>query len=108
MAAVCAIIKALGYEKLFESIAIVTTEWIATDKNSDIAGLLTAIDTSIKAFHPSFNFADSEFKNLRLYEEGYVKEGIGAGALTAYAYLHGESKEDMLKGVESIYKAFCG
>lgn len=108
MAAVCAIIKALGYEKSFENIALVTTEWIATDKNSDIAGLLTAIDTSIKAFHPSFNFADSEFKNLRLYEEGYVKEGIGAGALTAHAYLHGASKDDMLKGVESIYKAFCG
>lgn len=106
MAAVCAIIKALGYG--FDRLALATTKWIAEDKNSDIAGLLAAIDPSINAFYPDFDFADSEFKNLKLYEQGFVKEGIGAGAVTVHAYLQGVSKDALRHGVEDIYRAFAG
>jgi uncharacterized protein (TIGR00303 family) len=108
MAAVCAVIKALGFASSFENIALATTKWIATDKTSDIAGLLASIDSSINAYYPNFDFADSEFKNLRLYEEGFVKEGIGAGAVTMHAYLQGADKDGLRKGVEDIYKAFVG
>jgi uncharacterized protein (TIGR00303 family) len=106
MAAVCAVIKALGYS--FDGVALATTKWIAEDKNSDIAGLLAAIDPTINAFYPDFDFADSEFKNLRLYEEGFVKEGIGAGAVSVHAYLQGVSKDALRCGVEDIYRAFAG
>ncbi len=108
MAAVCAVIKALGLTSLFENIALATTKWIATDKTSDITGLLSAIDPSINAFYPNFDFADSEFKNLRLYEDGFVKEGIGAGAVILHAYLQGADKESLREGVEDIYRAFAG
>lgn len=106
MAAVCALIKALGLS--FDNIALATTKWIATDTTSDIAGLLASIDPAINAFYPDFDFADSEFKNLRLYEEGFVKEGIGAGAVSVHAYLQGVDKDSLRKGVEDIYRAFCG
>jgi uncharacterized protein (TIGR00303 family) len=106
MAAVCALIKALGFS--FDNIAIATTKWIATDTTSDIAGLLASIDPAINAFYPDFDFADSEFKNLRLYEEGFVKEGIGAGAVSVHAYLQGVDKKSLREGVEDIYRAFCG
>lgn len=106
MAAVCAIIKALGYG--FDNIALATTKWIAGDKNSDIAGLLASIDPAINAFYPDFDFADSEYKNLLLYEQGFVKEGIGAGAVTVHAYLQGADKTGLREGVEDIYRAFAG
>ncbi len=106
MAAVCALIKALGLS--FDNIALATTKWIATDATSDIAGLLASIDPAINAFYPDFDFADSEFKNLRLYEEGFVKEGIGAGAVSVHAYLQGVDKKSLREGVEDIYRAFCG
>ncbi|MGE4398930.1 MAG: nicotinate mononucleotide-dependent phosphoribosyltransferase CobT [Campylobacterales bacterium] len=106
MAAVCAVIKALGYG--FEDIALATTKWIAEDKTSDITGLLASIDPTINAFYPDFDFADSEFANLRLYEQGFVKEGIGAGAVTVHAYLQGVSKDALCHGVEDIYRAFAG
>lgn len=106
MAAVCAIIKALGYD--FDGIALTTTKWIAEDKTSDITGLLASIDPTINAFYPDFDFADSEFANLRLYEQGFVKEGIGAGAVTVHAYLQGVSKDALRHGVEDIYRAFAG
>lgn len=107
MAAVCAIIKAVGEKEAFKNIALITTEWVAKDAHSDIARLLHSIEPSINAFYPSFNFADSEFKNLRLYEQGFVKEGVGAGAVTAYAYLHGVDGNAIRLGVEDIYRAFC-
>lgn len=106
MTAVCALIKVLGYG--FDNIALATTKWIATDKTSDIAGLLASIDPAINAFYPDFDFADSEFANLRLYEQGFVKEGIGAGAVTVHAYLQGVGKDALRHGVEDIYRAFAG
>lgn len=105
MAAVCALIKALGYG--FDNIALATTKWIAEDATSDIAGLLASIDPSINAFYPDFDFADSEFANLRLYEEGFVKEGIGAGAVSVHAYLNGVDKKSLREGVEEIYRALA-
>lgn len=107
MAAVCAIIKALGLADSFKNIALITTRWIAKDGSSDIAALLSSIDASINAFYSSLSFENSEFKNLRLYEEGFVKEGIGAGAITAYAYLNGHDEEELLNGVDQIYGAFA-
>lgn len=108
MAAVCAIIKAISGSEPFANIALITTEWIAKDKDSNISGLLSMIDGSINGFYPAFNFADSKYKNLRLYEEGAVKEGIGAGAVAAHSYIQGVDKTELLNGVEEIYGAFCG
>jgi len=107
MAALCAILKRVGDGVNFKNIALMTTKWIAKDEHSDIAGLLSGIDPKINAFYADFDFAASGFKNLNLYDEGYVKEGIGAGSVISYAYLKGVKKEAIVKGVEDIYRTFC-
>lgn len=108
MAAVCALIKAISGSEPFSNISLITTEWIAKDKNSDIRGLLSKIEGGINAFYPAFNFANSKYKNLRIYEEGAVKEGIGAGAVAAHSYMKGVSGDELLAAIEEIYGAFCG
>lgn len=107
MAALCAVIKKLDNGADFENIALMTTKWIFEDKNSNIAQLLKNIDPKINAFYADFDFKLSTFKNLNLYDEGFVKEGIGAGAIISYGYLKGVEKEAIVQGVEEIYRSFC-
>jgi len=109
MAAVLAILKELkddGENINFKNIALITTKWIAHDRQSNIATLLCAIDTTINAFYSDFDFSDSNIKNLNLYDDGYVKEGVAAGAAIAYAYLNGVKQKEITKKIEDIYSSF--
>jgi len=109
MAAIMAILKELsedGENVNFKNIALITTKWIAHDRQSNIATLLCAIDPKLNAFYSDFDFSDSNIKNLCLYDDGYVKEGVSAGASLAYAYLNGITKKEITKKVEDIYSSF--
>jgi len=110
MAAVLAILKALSQEGEnvnFENIALITTKWIVEDSQSDISALLHAIDPGFNAFYSDFDFSDSSVKNLRLYDEGYVKEGVAAGANIVYAYLNGVTQKQITAKVEQLYASFA-
>jgi len=51
------------------------------------------------------DFSASRYKNLSLYEEGYVKEGVGAGALALAAMLyHDLNNADFLPEIERVYE----
>jgi len=109
MAAVLAILKEIQTAKEninFKNTALITTKWIAHDRQSNIATLLCAIDPTLNAFFVDFDFSASDIKNLRLYDEGYVKEGIASGANIAYAYLNGITQEEITSKVEEIYSSF--
>jgi len=109
MAAIMAILKELsedGEKVNFKNIALITTKWIVQDRESNISTLLCAIDPKLNAFYSDFDFSDSNVKNLRLYDDGYVKEGVSAGATIAYAYLNGINQKEITKKVEDIYSSF--
>jgi len=110
MAAILAILKELedfGEKINFQNIALITTKWITHDINSNIATLLCSIDATINAFYADFDFSDSDIKNLGLYDKGYVKEGIAAGANIVYAYINGVPQKEITKKVEEIYSSFA-
>ena len=44
-----------------------------------------------------YRFEDSNQKVLRDYEIGYVKEGVGAGALSLLAQLKGLTQKEMIE-----------
>ena len=44
-----------------------------------------------------FRFKDSHQKVLRDYEIGYVKEGVGAGALSLLAQIKGLTQKEMVE-----------
>jgi len=104
MCAVLAILKRLGidYEK---RLAIWTTKWIALDKQSDIVGLVKDIDERVPLVAAWLDFSKSRYRGLRMYEEGYVKEGVGAGGTALTVMLRrGLSVDELVEEIEREYR----
>ncbi len=88
-----------------ENLAIATTSWVSEDENADIPGLLARLPVPVMMFAARLNFAASRHQNLRLYEEGFVKEGVGAGALALAAMLYrGLDSRALLPAIEAVYE----
>ncbi len=108
MVAVAALVKALTENKnfyIFRNIAIATTKWVSEDCDSDIVSLMNDIQLPVPLFSANLNFLYSKHDNLKLYEEGYVKEGVGAGALSVVVFNNtNKSHDDFLKKIESVYE----
>lgn len=100
MTAAAAIIKEFNRERL-KDIAIGTTKWIINDTSSDILYLARQINIPVIASW--LDFSKSKFEGLRVYEKGFVKEGVGAGGASVYSISRGVSSEQLLSKVEEIY-----
>lgn len=65
--------------------AVVTTAWVAQEPVSDLRGLLRRIgerwQVEPQLLHTRLRFHHCRSSALRDYERGYIKEGVGAGAL---------------------------
>jgi len=85
-----------------DNITLATTQWVAKDKNSDIAHLLSLLSYTPHALYTEFSFADAEIPVLKKYDEGEAKEGVGAGASLAYAAVNSLSNEEVLREIELI------
>jgi NaMN:DMB phosphoribosyltransferase len=63
----------------------VTTAWVAQEPSSDLEGLLGRIgerwQVAPQLLHSGLRFHRCRSGALRDYEQGYVKEGVGAGGL---------------------------
>ncbi|NJE61283.1 nicotinate mononucleotide-dependent phosphoribosyltransferase CobT [Thermococcus sp. 21S7] len=99
MLAVSALIKALG--ESLDRFMIATTRWVVNDRSATF--LETAKEIGIVTYAADLDFSKSEFKGLRDYENGYVKEGVGAGGATWLAVKAGFSPEDVSENVEELY-----
>jgi uncharacterized protein (TIGR00303 family) len=119
MAAVVALMAALqdnnAYVGLFKrakpaNIVLATTRWVSADPTADLAGLARIIETEFSGFPVSYmsanlNFATSRYLPMKLYEQGYVKEGVGAGAAAIMAMIECNlSPAELLPHIEQAYK----
>lgn len=103
MAAVLAIAKRAG-AALEGRVAVATTRWVVEDLSSDIVGLIKEVAPEVPIVAAALNFSNSPFKGLKYYEEGYVKEGVGAGGTVAAALASGRaSLPDIYKAIFSEY-----
>lgn len=99
MAAVLALALALAppgeRRGLSERVAIGTTAWVAEEPGSDLALLLERIGERFGvdplAFVADLRFDQATHPALTAYEQGYVKEGVGAGGLALLGQLRGRS-----------------
>ncbi len=97
MAAVLALALALAPAGLRPRLAarcgVVTTAWVAGEAGSDLGRILTLIGerwgVEPLAFAAGLRFAAGVHPALRAYEQGYVKEGVGAGGLALLWELSG-------------------
>jgi uncharacterized protein (TIGR00303 family) len=109
MSAVLAVVNALEPDVLC-NVAIGTTRWVACDGSSDLKGIVAQI-ADVPVLAADLDFGSSRFGGLKAYEQGVVKEGVGAGgaAIAAMAKLEGAvTKEMLLKEIERNYALLMG
>ena len=109
MLAVFALIKALQNKYALaiplENIIVGTTRWVAEDQTGDTITLANLIG-DVSLCGTQLNFNRSQYTSLRKYEEGFVKEGVGAGGSAITAHLLGLKNRELLTLIESILTRF--
>ncbi|HIK09086.1 MAG TPA: TIGR00303 family protein [Oscillatoriaceae cyanobacterium M33_DOE_052] len=87
-----------------EQVVVGTTRWVAADPTGDTVGLAQSVG-SVPLLATNLSFAASEYPQLRAYEQGYVKEGVGAGGAAIAAHLYsGWNQSQLLAAVESMLR----
>jgi uncharacterized protein (TIGR00303 family) len=106
MLAVAALIRAIGLEDGIEintaQIVVGTTAWVAGDRSGDTVALARSIP-EIPLISTELSFAKSQYPQLQVYEQGFVKEGVGAGGLAIAASLYrGWGQAELLDSIEQL------
>ncbi|MBV2351590.1 TIGR00303 family protein [Synechococcus sp. HK05] len=108
MAAVLAVALALAEpsqrSRLAACSAIATTAWVAGEPGSDLARLLDELRArwgpEPLAFAASLRFQGCASPQLLAFEQGYVKEGVGAGGLAALWELSGRMPQALAQACD--------
>lgn len=106
MLAVYALIKHLSLNNKVKvslpSLLVATTKWVAFDPACRSAELAALVGAPFLASCPDFN--QSKHPGLRAYEQGNVKEGVGAGAVMAVAGWKGFSEMNIRTAIDDSYE----
>lgn len=78
-----------------------TTRWVAEDNTGDTVGLAQLIG-NIPLCATQLDFSNSNYSSLRAYEEGFVKEGVGAGGSAIASHLLGLTPSALMIKVETM------
>ncbi len=109
MLAVAALIQAIGSEQGLEidtaQIVVGTTAWVVNDRS----GATIALAQLIRQFpliSTQLSFANARYPQLQVYEQGFVKEGVGAGGLAIGASLYQDwGQAQCLDSIEQLLAA---
>ena len=118
MAAVLALALAVSSEdarkRLSERVMLGTTAWLAEERfpgedrpplDRLIDALAARYGVGTVALSSGVRFHDSCHQQLRDYEHGFVKEGVGAGGLLLLAQLQGISSADLQASCDEAMRA---
>lgn len=83
------------FNNIFKNIVVGTTRWVAEDPTGDTVGLAELIG-DVPLLATQLNFQTSTYPQLQAYEQGYVKEGVGAGGLAIAAALGYQATQTLL------------
>jgi len=90
MASVLAIVSKME-PSVLDNVAMGTTRWIMNDGTADMARIVAA-SGKVPLMSTNLNFGESRHEGLRVYERGFVKEGVGCGGSALAAYLASKGK----------------
>lgn len=91
--------------RLTSQVLLGTTAWLAQEQSpagsgSSLARLVNAVgehfDRPLAAVASGVRFHNSDQQQLRDYEDGHVKEGVGAGGLLLLAQLRGAGRQELV------------
>lgn len=87
---------------LSELLAVATTPWVVRDKSAQTVRLAEHVCKQVPLIYPDFDASKNEI--LASYEQGHVKEGVGAGALISAAHLsQGFEANHIFDEVDGLY-----
>jgi len=90
-----------------EKIVVGTTRWVAQDPSGDTIGLARSLQ-DVPLLSTDLSFATSRYPQLQVYEEGYVKEGVGAGGCAIAAHLYrGWNQTQLLNTIETLLNQYA-
>ena len=117
MLAVYALIQALAQAYSLswqrEAIVVGTTRWVAEDSTGGTVDLslslgrnsLNPCQETPSLLATQLSFADSCYPQLQAYEQGFVKEGVGAGAACIAAYISQNwQQNELLTAIEDQFE----
>jgi NaMN:DMB phosphoribosyltransferase len=79
-----------------------TTRWVAEDSTEDTVGLAKMI-SEVPLLGTQLSFAKSFYPQLSVYEQVFVKEGVGSGGCAIAASLSYQwTQENLLQAIASI------
>lgn len=88
-----------------DQVVVGTTRWVAEDPTGDTSGLATLLQAPLLA--TQLSFTTSRYASLRAYEQGFVKEGVGAGGCAIAAHLYtGWGQKTLLKAIEALAEEY--
>ena len=81
-----------------EDVLIATTGWLVKDNSlNDLLNLINEkYDINLLGLASPLNFKSSICKELKDYEFGHVKEGVGAGGISILAFLNGYENNEIV------------
>lgn len=86
-----------------ERVVVGTTRWVAEDRSGDTIGLAERVGP-LPLLATQLSFHSSRHPQLRAYEQGFVKEGVGAGGLCIAVGLEGIwDHNQLLTQIECLY-----
>ncbi|AFZ03315.1 nicotinate mononucleotide-dependent phosphoribosyltransferase CobT [Calothrix sp. PCC 6303] len=90
-----------------EQIVVGTTRWVAEDQTGATVELAKLLEVTPPLLGTGLDFTRSRFTQLQAYEQGFVKEGVGAGAISIAAHLsHQWLQDDLLTNIESLLERY--
>jgi uncharacterized protein (TIGR00303 family) len=101
MLAVYALAERLAEQSLSDRILVGTTRWVAEDPTGNTPALAEQVNAALIA--TTLSFETAQYAQLRAYEQGYVKEGVGAGGSAIAAHLYqGWDQPRLLSEIEQL------
>lgn len=106
MLAVYALARAIavtqGWDWYPDNVVVGTTRWVAEDPTGDTVGLAELIG-DVPLLATQLSFAESRHSQLRAYEQGFVKEGVGAGGCAIAAHLYQNwGQGELLQAIDGL------
>jgi uncharacterized protein (TIGR00303 family) len=90
-----------------EQVVVGTTRWVAEDTTGDTIGLADLIG-NVPLLATQLQFTTARYPQLQAYEQGYVKEGVGAGGCAIAASLYQNwNQEQLLQAIEELAERYC-
>ena len=105
MAGVLSVIKEIEKDAM-NNLVIATTDWIIKDETSNLIELVNEIHP-IPVIATKLSFSNSKHRGLQAYEQGVVREGVGAGGSSIAAYIKSKGRIDdknLYNEIEKIYE----